>query len=74
MRWKKKNMKKNDAKKRDLTCFISVASVGFLFQPITVIPRSVASKFRSISSVHNTAINLPNNMKQIPSALLLISK
>lgn len=67
-------MKKNDAKKRDLTFFISVASVRFLFQPITLIPRSVASKFRSISSVHNTAINLPNNMKQIPSALLLISK
>lgn len=67
-------MKKNDAKKRDLIFFISVASVRFLFQPITLIPRSVASKFRSISSVHNTAINLPNNMKQIPSALLLISK
>lgn len=65
----KKNMKEHNAKKRNLIFVSSVNSMGFLFQPITPIPRSVASEFRSPSSIPNTAINLSNNMKKILTGL-----
>lgn len=65
----KKNMKEHNAKKRNLIFVSSVNSMGFLFQPITPTPRSVASEFRSPSSIPNTAINLSNNMKKILTGL-----
>lgn len=65
----KKKMKEHNAKKRNLIFVSSVNSMGFIFQPITPIPRSVASEFRSPSSIPNTAINLSNNVKKILTGL-----
>lgn len=58
-----------ETKKRKLTFFVSLTSVGFFFQPITLMSRSVDSEFRSTSSGHNTAINWSNKRRKIPSAL-----